>query len=237
MPSTNLSDLLSPALLLSSGTLGSQSVYSSAPALALVTTTALLDPAFSQLQSFRSSSSLGDAFKQIQGTLTFTSGQATSNLTTPSGTSQQTYNLSTLATDYSNFARQLQGTVSFGNGSLTSNLTAPSGSLRGTFNLSGLNSLSQLSGNLSFNNGFLTSNLTGSSDSLTGTIDLSALITNSFSYLEQVNGTVTLRNGVLSSNLTAPNGQSIVGSLDLTALATTVVNSSPLPRPVPLPSA
>jgi hypothetical protein len=237
MPSTNLSDLLSPALLLSSGTLGSQSVYSSAPALSLITTTALLDPAFSQLRSQGSSSSVGDAFRQIQGTLTFTSGQATSSLTTPSGTSQQTYNLSTLATEYSNFSKQVQGVVSFSNGNLTSDLTTPSGPLQGTVNLSGLGSLNQLSGNLSFNNGTLTSNLTGPSNSLTGTIDLSALITNSFSYLEQVNGTVTLRNGVLSSNLTAPNGQSIVGSLDLTALATTVVNGSTLPRPVPLPSA
>ena len=130
---------------------------------ALFATTSLLDV---QSSNFRSAESFPDIFnnlKQVQGDLSFNSGAVTSNITSPFGLLEGTFNLKDLGNNLATSLQQLDGSLNLINGVVSSNLTTSSLS-QSPFDLAGFvgnlmgSYLQQIQGTIPIQNGQLNIN-------------------------------------------------------------------------------
>jgi hypothetical protein len=127
--------------------------------------------AFSQ-----STAAVINSFDEIQGTLTFNNGLLTSDLTTPFGPLQQTFNLTELATSAVNSFNQISGLLNLSNGTATGNLDLGDEEFTGNFEFAQTigsfvsSFLKDLKGTVPFANGELQLDLPTPFGAVTGTL-------------------------------------------------------------------
>ncbi len=124
----------------------------------------------------RSPADIINSLDEIQGTLTFNNGLLTSDLTTPFGLLQQTFNLTDLATSAVQSFNQISGLLNLSNGTAAGNLDLGSEEFTGSFEFAQTigsfvaSFLRNLEGTVPFTNGELQLNLPTPFGAVTGTL-------------------------------------------------------------------
>ncbi|MBW4668267.1 MAG: hypothetical protein KME60_12795 [Cyanomargarita calcarea GSE-NOS-MK-12-04C] len=160
---------------------------------ALFATTSLLDVQSSNGHSAESFPDIFNNLKQIQGDLSFNYGEVTSNITSPFGLLEGTFNLEDLGNNLASSLQQLDGNLNLINGVLSSNFTTPSVLSQDTFDLAGFvgnlmgSYLQQIQGSVPFENGLLN--------------------INSPTPLGNINGIMNLGDGKFVTDLNTPFGK------------------------------
>jgi hypothetical protein len=125
----------------------------------------------------QSTADIINSLDEIQGTLTFNNGLLISDLTTPFGPLQQTFNLTELATSAVNSFNQVSGLLTLSNGTATGNLDLGDQELVGSFEFAQTvgsfvsSFLTDLNGTIPFANGALQLDLPTPFGAVTGTVD------------------------------------------------------------------
>lgn len=124
----------------------------------------------------QSTSDVINSLDEIQGTLTFNNGLLVSDLATPFGPLQQTYNLTELATSAVNSFNQVSGLLNLSNGTATGNLDLGDEEFTGSFEFAQAigafvsSFLKDLKGTVPFANGALQLDLPTPFGAVTGTL-------------------------------------------------------------------
>lgn len=124
----------------------------------------------------RSTSDVINSLDEIQGTLTFNNGLLISNLATPFGPLQQTFNLTELATSAVNSFNQVSGLLNLSSGTATGNLDLGNQDFTGSFEFAKTvgsfvsSFLKDVKGTVPFANGALQLNLPTPFGAVTGSL-------------------------------------------------------------------
>ncbi len=160
---------------------------------ALFATTSLLNVQCSNGRSAESFPDIFSSIKQVQGDLSFNSGEVTSNITSPFGLLEGTFNLEDLGNNLASSLKQLDGNLNLINGVISSNPITPSALPQSPFDLAGF-----------------VGNLTGSYlQQIIGSIPIQngQLNINSPTPLGNINGIMNLGDGQLLTDLNTPFGK------------------------------
>jgi hypothetical protein len=213
-------------------TIGLESASNLAPLVALTTTNPLsygilttaltapgLAPALTTPPS-SSSPSLTDYLKQIEGTLAFNSGTLVSDLKTPLGNLQGSFDLKQLLSDASAYVSQVSGTLNLEGGIAAGTINLPGQSATGSFNFadvagSYLNDLvTSINGPQPFENGVLQLNIPTQFGAVVGSVDFGTgkLITDLDTPVGKIQTTIDLPDTLaFSFNVSGVSGEVNLG--------------------------